>query len=170
MYTDRKKSFAPSWINGTVFAITFLGLFQIIGEFFGLPLIKGIGAASMISPFPKVFCDVKGLETFASSFTLICHLEDGSIWKQQITPQLYQKLEGPYNRRNVYGAALSYAPRLPEKVWSTVFCYGLREGGALRKEFQLPANIKSVEVEIKTNTRHRQDKWVLSPNCESLQK
>ena len=153
------------WTNCFVGLITLLGFFQIFGDIFTLPFLKGIGAASVLSPFPKVFCDVKGLEPFASTFTLKSYLPDGTRQEQNLTPQLYQKIKGPYNRRNVYGAALSYAPRLPERLWTTVFCYGLGKEGPLLREFQLPRKTQKVEVEIKTNTRNRQDKWLLSPSC-----
>ena len=138
----------------------------MVGDLTGLTALKGIGAATAASPFPKVFSDVRGLETFASEFILHYEMTDGIDRKLPITPELYRRLAGPYNRRNVYGAALSYAPRLPEVIWSSVYCYGLRPGGPLRREFGLPENIVKIQVLIATRTRGRDDTWVLNPVCD----
>ena len=163
MKSQLKNSF---FVNSCIVFLTVLGLFQIVGDLFQLPFLKGIGAASVVSPFPKVFCDVRGLETFASTFTLKYYLPDGTVKDQSLTAELYQKIRGPYNRRNVYGVALAYAPRLPEKVWTTIFCYGLKPGGPLFRELQVPVGTQRVEVEIKTKTRGRDDQWLLSPLCD----
>ncbi len=153
------------WRNWAAIALGLIGLLQIMGHLVGMKALKGIGAATAASPFPKVFSDVNGLETFASEFVLHYRMESGEERKLPITPELYQRLKGPYNRRNVYGAALSYAPRMPEPLWSAVFCYGLKRAGPLRQELGLPDNTEWVHVLIATKTRGRNDTWVLDPPC-----
>src|SRR4030095_9867272 len=103
----------------------------------GIVALRGIGAATAASPLPKVFSDVDGFETFASEFTLRSRDARGTLTEMPITPALYGRLGGPYNRRNVYGAALSYAPRLPQPLWESVYCYGLAARGPLRTELGL---------------------------------
>jgi len=137
----------------------------MLGYLTGSKVLRGIGAASVISPLPKVFSDVDGLETFASKFTMEIETKSGQKVEKEITPELYVKLGGPYNRRNVYGAALSYAPRLPEPLWQSVYCYGMREGGPLRHEFNLPEDTVRVRVVIQTKTKGRSDSWILEPQC-----
>jgi len=137
----------------------------MIGHLVGSRALRGLGAASCISPWPKVFSDVNGLETFASSFELKGFDGKGHAFSVPITAELYQQLEGAYNRRNVYGAALSYGPRLPEPLWSSVFCYGFSENGPLRRELGLPEGARDVAVTIRTKTRGRNDVWVLKPEC-----
>lgn len=153
------------WRNGTALALCAVGLLQMAGDLTGLVALKGIGAASAASPFPKVFSDVRGLETFASEFTLQVETRSGDHLAIPITPQRYQRLAGPYNRRNVYGAALSYAPRLPAPLWQAVYCYGLRPDGPLRRELGVPDDAARIGVRIRTNTRGRDDTWILSPSC-----
>lgn len=136
------------------------------GDGLELRVLKGIGAASVLAPLPKVFSDVRGLETFASEFTFEIQESGAAVREVPITPQLYAQLAGPYNRRNVYGAALAYAPRLPEKLWQSVFCYGLRPGGPLRTELGLPAAADArIRVRIRTRTRGRADRWLLEAPC-----
>ncbi len=145
--------------------ICFIGLTQILGYAFNLSFLKGIGFSSVISPFPKVFSDVEGLETFASEFTLKLTDKNNTVKELSITPELYSNLSGPYNRRNVYGAALSYAPRLKEEVWQTVFCYAFYLPGVLRQELRIPDSTQHIAVLIKTKTRGRNDQWLLDPVC-----
>lgn len=147
------------------FLLLGVGLFSIVGYVFDIKALRGIGMAAVLSPFPKVFSDVDGLEPYASDFTLAYTLPDGRIQNVQITPAFYQQLRGPYNRRNVYGAALSYSPRLPDEVWQAVYCHGFKEGGPLRDEFYIPAGAAEISMTIRTKTRGRADQWTLNPDC-----
>jgi hypothetical protein len=153
------------WRNGAALLLLIVGAFQMLGYITGSRALRGIGAASAMSPAPKVFSDVDGLETFASEFTLRYRLIDGQHGSLRITPEVYGRLGGPYNRRNVYGAALSYAPRLPERLWTTVFCYGMTPDGPLRREIGLPADAHELSISIRTLTRGRTDQWTYAPVC-----
>lgn len=146
-------------------ALLLVGCLQMLGYLLDAPTLRGLGAASTASPFPKVFSDVNGYETFAADFTLRGLTADGAPFTLAITPELYTRLEGPYQRRNVYGAALSYAPRLPEPLWQAVWCHGLGPGGPLRREFGLPPGAHALEMLITTRTAGRNDTWLLSPSC-----
>lgn len=163
--SDMSRRKGSLWRNIACAVLLAVGLFQIAGTLIGSKVLKGFGAATAVSPFPKVFSDVNGLEPFASDFFLRIETESGGILEETITPSFYQRLAGPYNRRNVYGAALSYAPRLPDALWQSVFCYGFRQGGPLWKEFNLPVDTLKVSIIIRTKTRGRSDIWVLQPEC-----
>ncbi|HSH39146.1 MAG TPA: hypothetical protein VK993_10200 [Chthoniobacterales bacterium] len=145
--------------NVAALAVLVIGLLQMAGEACGSRTLKGLGAATVAAPSPKVFCDVTGLEAFASTFTLSGETRGGVVFEARITPELYAHLTGPYNRRNAYGAALSFAPRLPEPMWRSVAQYGLRKDGPLRREIKLPDDIARVRIRIETQTRGRDDVW-----------
>lgn len=145
--------------NAAALVVLAIGFLQMAGEVFGSRALRGIGAATAAAPFPKVFCDVAGLEAFASTFTLLGETRRGTHFETQITPEVYARLSGPYNRRNAYGAALSFSPRLPETMWHSVARYGLRESGPLRRELGLPADTSRLRVPIATQTRGRNDVW-----------
>ena len=153
------------WRNRAGLALLVLALVQMIGDVAGWRPLVGLGAAWGISPRPRVFSDVAGLETFSSRFTVVWRGEDGAAERLEITPAVYARLAGPYNRRNVYGAALSYAPRLPDELWQPVYCHGLAPDGPLRRELGLPATTEGLAVEIVTKTRGRDDRWRLEPPC-----
>lgn len=139
----------------------------MIGYVTGSRVLRGVGAASAMSPLPKVFSDVDGLETFASEFTLSYRRADGVRDSLRITPEIYGRLGGPYNRRNVYGAALSYAPRLPEPLWMAVYCYGMARDGPLRRELGFRPDDTDFSIRIRTLSRGRTDKWTFEPDCKA---
>jgi hypothetical protein len=151
--------------NALAAFLVFIGSFQMVGYLTGSRALKGIGAASVISPLPRVFSDVDGLETFASEFSLRYRRADGVRGSVRITPEIYGQLGGPYNRRNVYGAALSYAPRLPDRLWTSVYCYGMSPSGPLRRELGFRPEDREFSIRIRTLTRGRSDAWTFEPDC-----
>ena len=88
-----------------------LGMLGVAGHALGSPALKGLSVATAASPAPKVFTTHQGLETFSTKFELRW-TEDGSPHRLPITSEVYPRLRGPYNRRNVYGAILAYGPVL----------------------------------------------------------
>ena len=142
-----------------------MGSLQMIGYVAGSDTLRGFAAATTMAPMPKVFSDVNGLETFASEFTLNYWEPNGTEDSLRITPDVYARIGGPYNRRNVYGAALSYAPRMPEALWTSVYCYGLAKQGPLRREIGLRPEQRDMAITIRTKTRGRHDSWTFAPSC-----
>jgi hypothetical protein len=93
-------------------ALLVLGLAQMVGSLLHLPALRALAAATGASPAPKVFSAVQGLETFSTSFFLDIVDAGGSTRSVPLTADLYARLRGPYNRRNVYGAVLAFGPVL----------------------------------------------------------
>lgn len=89
-----------------------LGLLQMAGDVAGVAALKGIGAATAASPVPKVFSAVRGLETYSTQFFIEWTGTDARAHSQALTPEVYARMRGPYNRRNIFGAVLAYGPVL----------------------------------------------------------
>ena len=119
---------------------------------------------SASSPLPIVFTEVKGVETFASDFYLSWKNEAAEQVELKITPALYSKFKGPYNRRNIYGAAISYGPVLPPQMWQQVLTYGLCND-ILKNELEIPVTNDNFSILIKTRTNGKTDEWKLNANC-----
>lgn len=160
MNPNTLNNHGTKWRNIAALGICAFGLTAMVGDALGTRALKAIGLASTIAPCPKVFCDTKGMEAFASTFVLRFET-NGHLAEVPLTPELYSRLEGSYNRRNVYGAALSFGPRLPEAMWRSVFEYGLGANGPLRRELGIPAEATNLLVVIQTKTRGRNDQWAL---------
>lgn len=99
-------------MNKAATALFIVGLLQMTGDLFSLPALKGLGAATAASPVPKVFSAVRGLETYSTRFYLDWVDVAGEEHSLELTPEVYARIKGPYNRRNIYGAALAYGPIL----------------------------------------------------------
>lgn len=120
-----------------------LGLAQMFGDVSHLLPVKAVAAATGASPAPKVFSAVQGLETYSTRFSL--DLGDERV---ALTPELYARIRGPYNRRNVYGAALAYGPVLPPSLRDPVTRYALCGDAPLLRELGLHATrTPAVELE-----------------------
>jgi len=115
-------------------AVLAIASLQMLGHLTGSATLRGLGPLSGISPYPKVFCEADGYEPFAATFTLIGENDAGLTQEIPLTAERYAQLAGPYNRRNVYGAALAYAPRLPDDLRSHLFT----KMGPLFEELNLP--------------------------------
>lgn len=146
--------------NILAIVILALGVTQFLGGWFGIKVLKGFGASLAMAPYTKVFSDVNSLETFASTFEIYTRM--GNYWSSiTVTPEVYGKLKGSYNRRNVYGAGLSYGPKLPEDLRRQIFSYALHSPAFLKEEIGIPDGEAQVVV-IKTKTIGRNNKWYLA--------
>ncbi len=99
----------PLWIPGLLLTV---GLAQMTFDTLGWRAGKAVAAATMLSPAPRVFSTSRGLETFTVVISLHWTDRAGQAHDLVLTPEIAQRLRGPYNRRNVYGAVLAYGPAL----------------------------------------------------------
>jgi hypothetical protein len=100
-----------TWIAPALLIV--IGCAQMVGDLLDIRAIKAVGAATGASPAPKVFTAHQGFETYSSHFFLRwIDKATGQVKSLRLTPAVYGGVRGPYNRRNAYGAVLSYAPVL----------------------------------------------------------
>lgn len=153
--------------NILALVILAFGLSAMVGELLNMSTLKGVGLASCASPYTKVFSQATAsdngapFETFAASFILHYTASDGVAHELNITPDLYQKLKGPYQRRNVYGAILAYGPALSKNVQQRTFDYAINSPGYLRKELNIPESASRIRVEMISQTEGSNHSWLL---------
>ena len=152
-----------------------LGSAQMLGDLIANPTLKGFGLATHVSPAPKVFTAQEGFETFSSQFFLRWQDTDATYHELELTQETYQGIKGPYNRRNVYGAAVSYSPVLSRNpktktMFNGVSQYAFCGDAPLLQE--LGINPKTVRyplvLELKPrDTDSQAEQWQLSyqVNC-----
>lgn len=93
-------------------ALLVMGLAQMVGDATGIGVLRGAAAATAASPAPKVFTRVGQGEPFSGRFALVVTESTGGRQRVELTPERYARVAGPYNRRNVFGAAIAAAPEL----------------------------------------------------------
>lgn len=152
-----------------------IGLLQMVGDLCGLSVLRGIGAATVASPAPKVFSAVRGFETYSTRFFLEWTDRDGTTHSLELTPEVYARLAGPYNRRNVYGAALAYGPVLvtdprSRPMVQAVMAYALCGKAPLLRELGIdPSRITGqarVRFEPLPGTHLGDLPSILEPSCQ----
>ncbi len=136
-----------------------LGSIQMIGDLANIPILKGIGQATNASPAPKVFTSQKGYETFSKRFFFEVTDKQGERQIIEITPHNYQHLKGPYNRRNMYGATISYAPVLVKNEKTASLFYSVAQYGLCNPNQTILEEMgieydKTKPVTLKMQARH----------------
>jgi hypothetical protein len=151
-----------------------VGLLQMSGDLLRVPAMKGIGAASVASPAPKVFSSVQGLETFSSEFYIEWTDHSGVAHSLRLTPELYAHIKGPYNRRNVFGAALAYAPVLQKdphtrEMFESVVQYALCSPAPLLREIGINpdqfAGRPRILLVPRADTAFGDQQFLIAPSC-----
>jgi len=122
-----------------------LGSLQIAADALGMAHVKAFAAALQVSPAMKVFTAHAGYETHAARFSLSWLDTAGNAYVLALDPVTYARVAGPYNRRNVYGAAFAYGPLLRADprlrgMQESVMRYALCDPGSLRAELGIPGD------------------------------
>jgi hypothetical protein len=91
-----------------------LGLMQMTGDALHLTPLKAVALATAASPAPRVFSSVDGFEAYSTRFAIEWTDREAGAHAVDVTPAVYARLRGPYNRRNAYGAAMAGGPVLVE--------------------------------------------------------
>jgi len=137
-----------------------IGSLQMLGHMTRLPILRGLGLASGISPFPRVFCENDGYEAFAATYYLEWEDAEGTMTSKMLTPEWYAQMQGPYNRRNVYGAAIAFAPRMKDNLRDAVHAYAVAPNSALRKELGVPDHAIHVKIRIQPRDGEKEGPWI----------
>lgn len=132
------------WRDGLLLvALCALGCMHMLADVLGMPRIKALAQATQMSPAMKVFTAQSGYETYAAEFYVGNWDVQGHYREALLDRSRYQRLHGPYNRRNVYGAAFSYGPLLANNprtaaMYGSVLRYALCAPGGVVGELELP--------------------------------
>jgi hypothetical protein len=141
-----------------VIALLALGLLQMAGDLLRVPAIRALAAATAASPAPKVFSAVRGLETYSTRFFVEWSDRAGSPHSLEITPATAARMRGPYNRRNVYGAVLSFGPVMESDpvlrpMFHSVSHYALCGDAPMLRELGIDISNINGSVRVRLETR-----------------
>ena len=129
-----------------------LGLAQMSADLADLQALKVVALATGASPAPRVFTSFGGFEPYSTRFTLAWTDGSGRVRSLVLTPEVYARLEGPYNRRNAYGAALAAGPVLAADsrtapMLRAVMAYGLCGDAPVLRELGIdPSAVNDLRI------------------------
>jgi hypothetical protein len=134
-------------------ALVALGTMQIAADVLAMPKLKAVFAATQVSPAMKVFTAHQGYETHAARFALSWVDAEGVTQRLDLDPEVYRNVGGPYNRRNVYGAALAYGPLMRSDpklrpMQESVMHYAFCSPGTLRSDLGVPADARQLTIHV----------------------
>ena len=154
-------------IKFSIWVLLVVGHLSIFGKILGNDTIQGLGFLTTASPLPLVFSSFRGVEGFASQF-YIEFQQSGENKRIHITPKAYEKLKGPYNRRNAYGAAIAGAPMLTgereKPMIDAIHRFGFCKGG-LKKEFRVSEDVTELKIIVESKTIGQERSWEFPVNC-----
>jgi hypothetical protein len=124
------------------YALLALGLLQMASDALRLLPLKALALATAASPAPRVFSTVKGQEPYSTRFSIEWTGRDGQQRVRAVTPEVYARLPGPYNRRNAYGAALAGGPMMAadarlRPLFEAVARFGLCDPAPVLRELDI---------------------------------
>jgi hypothetical protein len=161
------------WFAAT--SLTIIGCLQMVGDLSGNRELRAVGLATHASPAPRVFTSQEGFETFSSRFFIDWTDNTGEKHSLEITPNNYRGVQGPYNRRNAYGAALSYGPVLESNektrpMLHSVMHYAFCGPAPLLRELYIPPQQVRYPLQIRLEPREARSKagkWqtIFKVNC-----
>lgn len=148
--------------------IILIGSLSMIGTLTSMDPIKGIGFMTTASPLPLVFSKFRGVENSSSDYYMDVRFKDGETISMKLTPEIYERAGGPYNRRNPYGAVLAYGPMLtkPNEIIlrDKVMQYSACGQGTFMREIGISKPIEHINVTVKSKTVAR-PVWNFEVNC-----
>jgi hypothetical protein len=140
----------------------------MIGTITMLDPVKGIGFMTTASPLPLVFSKFRGVENFSSDYYMDVRFKDGETTSFKVTPEIYERAKGPYNRRNPYGAVLAYGPMLNKPneliLRDKVMQYSACGQGTFMREIGISKPIEHINVTVKSKTVAK-PVWNFEVNC-----
>lgn len=153
--------------------ILVVGCLQPVGYLFNSPNIRGLGLVTVSSPLPLVFSSYNGVETFSTMFTLNVTTHDNITTSVPMSLDLCNMIDGPYNRRNVYGAIFSHGPffvtenliRLRQQILDYGVC---KDGLSISSWHDVFKQVKAVTVIVASKTIGNENKqWLMHISCQT---
>lgn len=160
--------------NFIAFFLIFLATVKVVADIFDFKKLSALAAITNLAPAMKVFTAHDGYETYSSKFSIKVIHFDGEVVEKNIDSKTYAGLEGPYNRRNVYGALIAYGPYLTSKSNTNKMWQVMADNSFCRKKsvlselgFSNTSGVTSVSIKY-TNLNNTSSKYKnkLSIACE----
>ncbi len=148
--------------------VILIGSLSMVGTIAKLDPVKGIGFMTTASPLPLVFSKFRDVENFSSDYYMDIRFKNGETTSFKVTPEIYERAKGPYNRRNPYGAVLAYGPMLTKPneliLRDKVMQYSACGQGTFMREIGISKPIEHINVTVKSKTLAK-PVWNFEVNC-----
>jgi hypothetical protein len=100
----------------------------------------------MASPLPLAFSDCGSLRNFVDRFRLEFVSSDGTRMQGDADAAIYARLPGPYERRVIYGAAVSLAPVVSSPLFRAILRHGFCDRGPIATEMGFEQPLREATI------------------------
>jgi len=108
-----------------------VGLANSLAHLTGASWLRTFALATSASPLPRAFSQSQSLAGFSNEFIIELTHADGTVERRTESSELFAGLPGPYERRVIYGAALSFSSVVPRPPFTSILRYGFCRSGPL---------------------------------------
>lgn len=133
---------------------------------------REIAFVSASSPLPLVFSTFNGQETYSTGFNITVEYQNGTIIQSPLDANLYNKMGGAYNRRNIYGAVFTHGPFFDRDVLinirQNILHYAVCAPGSLTKEFGFEGDVLQMCVDVFARSKQNQLVGELQISCDNV--
>ena len=149
------------------FLILIVGVINVTGYLLYSPGLQALSLMTASSPLPLVFTTYKGIETFSFDYRVVINNST-----QIDLAEFYREIDGPYARRNIYGAMFSYGPLFTDDNLIKIR-NGILHWGICNKKFsnnpvilEKLGHIDRVNIIAKSKTAGMNGQtWEIAINC-----
>lgn len=152
------------------FLLVFVGLLSCIGYVLDIQPIRGLGFATVASPLPLVFSHFRGHEAFTNNLTVQLTTRSGVVVEEKVDYRVFSSMAGPYNRRNAYGAVISFGPFFTTErellLRDSVLKYGFCHPAPLLQAYGLTEALSSAKIFVRPRLEGKAQSWMIPVNCQ----
>ena len=171
VFSDYKK-FKKTCIRYVWYVLVIWGT---LNSFFFLVHYNGfreIGFVTASSPLPLVFSAFNGHETYSTGFNITVNYKNGTQIHSQLDAQLYDRMHGSYNRRNVYGAVFTHGPFFDKEnlitIRQNILFHAVCAPGVLVAEFGFPGEVENMHVDVYARAEQNKHVGDLDISCDKM--
>jgi hypothetical protein len=96
--------------------------------------------------------------------TLMMQARGNEFIARRLTPESWEKVSSSGARGRMFARALTLAPQLPSIQWAWVLSEDLNQPQSrLARELDIPGNVLSVALSLKSHSPGSNDTWLLEP-------
>ena len=138
-------------VNILAIILLTVGLSQMASDLFHLPILKGLGAATMCSPCPKVFTAHNGYETFSTKLVIEWTSPNKNPHSLNISRDIYTRIDGPYSRRKIFESLIVHWPIASKDsrispMFQSIAKYAFTGKAPLLHELGIPDNAQNIQI------------------------
>lgn len=171
VFSDYKK-FKKTCIRYVWYALVIWGMLNSSFFLVHYDGFREIGFTTASSPLPLVFSAFNGHETYSTGFNVTVTYANGTKIHAPLDADLYNKMHGSYNRRNVYGAVFTHGPFFDRdnliKIRQNILFNAVCNPGTLVNEFEFSGDVKNMHVDVYARAEQNKHVGELDISCDNM--